>query len=74
MNRLRHAYLQIAPGVEPCFTTGHHDDERGLAAGYLLTGQASAAVVWAALFARQRWVLNPLRRTTPRFPTPPDQS
>jgi hypothetical protein len=29
MNRLRRAYLQIAPGVEPYFTTGHHDDNAG---------------------------------------------
>src|ERR671915_2309393 len=26
MNRLRHAYLQIEPSLEPYFTTGHHDD------------------------------------------------
>jgi hypothetical protein len=32
MNRLRHAYLKIEPGLEPYFTTGHHDDERGLLA------------------------------------------
>jgi hypothetical protein len=38
MNRLRHAYLQMAPGLESYFTTGHHDDERGLAASYLLAG------------------------------------
>jgi hypothetical protein len=24
LNRLRHAYLTIAPGLEPYFTTGHH--------------------------------------------------
>jgi hypothetical protein len=36
MNRLRHAYLKIAPALEPYFTTGHHDDEQGLAASYLL--------------------------------------
>jgi len=30
MNRLRHAYLEIAPGLEPYFVTGHNDDERGL--------------------------------------------
>jgi hypothetical protein len=34
MNRLRHAYLQIEPGLEPYFTAGHHDDERGLLATY----------------------------------------
>jgi hypothetical protein len=38
MNRLRHAYLKIAPGVRPYFGTGFHDDERGLAASYLLSG------------------------------------
>jgi hypothetical protein len=36
MNRLRHAYLEIAPGLEPYFTTGHHDDERGLVTSYML--------------------------------------
>lgn len=30
MNRLRHAYLEIAPALEPYFVTGHHDDPRGL--------------------------------------------
>jgi hypothetical protein len=38
MNRLRHAYLKIAPGLRPYFSTGFHDDERGLAASYLLSG------------------------------------
>jgi hypothetical protein len=36
MNRLRHAYLKIEPGLEPYFTTGHHDDERGLLATYMV--------------------------------------
>lgn len=30
MNRLRHAYLEIAPEREPYFVTGHHDDQHGL--------------------------------------------
>jgi hypothetical protein len=30
MNRIRHAYLEISPGLEPYFVTGHHDDEQGL--------------------------------------------
>ena len=30
MNRLRHAYLELAPELEPYFVTGHHDDDRGL--------------------------------------------
>lgn len=38
MNRLRRAYLTMAPELEPYFSTGHHDDERGLAATYLLAG------------------------------------
>ena len=29
MNRLRHAYLEIAPDLEPYFITSHHDDVRG---------------------------------------------
>jgi hypothetical protein len=36
MNRLRHAYLQIEPGLERYLSTGHHDDERGVIATYLL--------------------------------------
>ena len=36
MNRLRRAYLQIEPGLERYFSTGHHDDERGLVTTYLL--------------------------------------
>jgi hypothetical protein len=36
MNRLRQAYLRIEPGLEPFFTTGHHDDEHGLVATYML--------------------------------------
>jgi hypothetical protein len=36
MNRLRHAYLKIEPGLEPYFTSGHHDDERGLQATYMV--------------------------------------
>ena len=38
MNRLRRAYLQLEPGLERYFTTGHHDDERGLATTYMLYG------------------------------------
>lgn len=30
MNRLRHAYLELAPELEPYFTTGHHDDHAGI--------------------------------------------
>jgi hypothetical protein len=36
MNRLRHAYLRIEPGLEPYFTTSHHDDEQGVMATYML--------------------------------------
>jgi hypothetical protein len=36
MNRLRHAYLEIEPGLERYLTTGHHDDERGVIATYML--------------------------------------
>jgi hypothetical protein len=38
MNRLRHAYLEIEPGLERYFTTGHHDDEQGVIATYMLDG------------------------------------
>jgi hypothetical protein len=118
MNRLRHAYLRIAPALKPYFTTGDHDDEQGLAASYLAGGRrlrrwgqflvnlptivatvdaavaaaivvlvAEAAttvavvagavvfvVVWGGLLLLQRRALDPLRRRTPRFPTPPEQA
>jgi hypothetical protein len=35
MNRLRSAYLRIAPALEPYFSTSPYDDERGLTASYL---------------------------------------
>jgi len=121
MNRLRHAYLTIAPALKPYLSTGHHDDEQGLAASYLsddrhlrrsgqflvnmptivatvdaalaaaivvlvvrvaeaatavavAAGAVAFLVVWAALFLLQRRALDPLRRTTPRFPTPSDKA
>jgi hypothetical protein len=36
MNRLRYAYLVMAPDLRPYFTAGHHDDERGIATTYML--------------------------------------
>jgi hypothetical protein len=36
MNRLRQAYLKLEPGLEPYFTTGFHDDERGILTSYML--------------------------------------
>lgn len=30
MNRLRHAYLELAPDLAPYFVTGHHDDLDGI--------------------------------------------
>ena len=60
LNRLRHAYLEISPGLEPYFVTGHHDDEQGLyetygpgtgSRFYRLIGETSTlvAVINAAL-------------------------
>lgn len=120
MNRLRHAYLEIAPELAPYFTASHHDDEHGFLTTYQLTspnvlrpraafvvatptviavvdaalaaaiavliaqtaGAPTPAVVAAAaaafvvaagaLLSLQRKNLDPLRTTTPRFPTPPE--
>jgi len=30
MNRIRHAYLELAPALEPYFITSHYDDEKGV--------------------------------------------
>lgn len=38
MNRLRHAYLELAPDLEPFFITGHHDDLPGLMQTYGAVG------------------------------------
>ena len=45
MNRLRYAYLVMAPDLRPYFSTGHHDDERGVAMTYLL-GRGSERPTW----------------------------
>jgi hypothetical protein len=122
MNRLRHAYLEIEPGLERYFTTGHHDDERGVIATYMLDrpsrrwlaahflvntptivatvdaavaaavlvlllqvveapraaevagGIAAFVLVWSALLRFQLHALRPLRGTTPRFPTQPNET
>jgi hypothetical protein len=34
MNRLRHAYLELAPELEPYFVASHHDDRPGLLQTY----------------------------------------
>lgn len=34
MNRLRHAYLELAPELEPYFVTGRYDDVAGIALTY----------------------------------------
>ncbi len=34
MNRLRHAYLELAPELEPYFVTEHYDDEASVMASY----------------------------------------
>jgi hypothetical protein len=36
MNRLRHAYLELAPELEPYFVTGSHDDAAGVVQSYSL--------------------------------------
>ena len=39
MNRLRNAYLQIAPDLEPFFVTGYHDDRAGILRTYAIDAQ-----------------------------------
>lgn len=34
MNRLRHAYVELAPGIERYFVTSHHDDAAGILQTY----------------------------------------
>jgi hypothetical protein len=42
MNRLRHAYLELVPELEPYFVTGSHDDEAGILQTYGLNARVSA--------------------------------
>ena len=39
MNRLRHAYLELAPELEPYFVTEHHDDEVSVMLSYGLNAR-----------------------------------
>jgi hypothetical protein len=48
MNRLRHAYLELAPELEPYFVTGHTDDLAGLTQSYGLGYHAGLGRVLAA--------------------------
>ena len=48
MNRLRHAYLELAPELEPYFVTGHHDDMAGLMQSYGLGYHSGLGRVLAA--------------------------
>jgi hypothetical protein len=41
MNRLRHAYLELAPELEPYFVTGRHDDDAGMWRSYGLGARLS---------------------------------
>jgi hypothetical protein len=45
MNRLRRAYLALEPGLERYLTTGHHDDERGVFATYMV-GRPNQRSLW----------------------------
>ena len=57
MNRLRHAYLEIEPGLEPYFTTGHHDDAPGLAASFLLPRTPGRLAPWGYFLVNTPTVL-----------------
>jgi hypothetical protein len=39
MNRLRHAYLELAPELEPYFVASHHDDAPGILQTYSFRGR-----------------------------------
>jgi hypothetical protein len=48
MNRLRHAYLELAPELDPYFVTGHHDDVAGVFQSYGLGYHADLGRVLSA--------------------------
>jgi hypothetical protein len=47
MNRLRHAYLELAPELEPYFVTEHHDDEASVMRSYGLNARMRVSRVVA---------------------------
>jgi hypothetical protein len=68
MNRLRHAYLDMAPDLEPYFVTSHHDDAPGMlwtashftriTPGRILSGTpAVVGVICAVLAGVIGWLL-----------------
>ena len=44
MNRIRHAYREMVPGLEPYFVTSFHDDARGVLAAYGPVTSSDAAL------------------------------
>ena len=52
MNRLRHAYLELAPELEPYFVTAHHDDHAAILQTY---GAGYRYSVGRVLGARRPW-------------------
>lgn len=48
MNRLRHAYLELAPELEPYFVTAHHDDLAGVGQTYSLGYRSGPSRVLAS--------------------------
>jgi hypothetical protein len=46
MNRLRHGYLTLEPGLERYLTTGHHDDQRGVFVTYMVDGPHTRRALW----------------------------
>jgi hypothetical protein len=43
MNRLRHAYLELAPDLDRYFVTGHHDDEPSVLQTYIFRDRVGVA-------------------------------
>jgi hypothetical protein len=48
MNRLRHAYLELAPELEPYFVTAHYDDQASVGQTYSLGYRSSPSRVLAS--------------------------
>jgi hypothetical protein len=48
MNRLRHAYMELAPELEPYFVTAHHDDQASVGRSYSLGYRSGPSRVLAS--------------------------
>ena len=71
MNRIRHAYLELAPELEPYFVTSPYDDEEGMLLSSLLRLDARCRPAATVLLHPRRRRRDRLGRSRARSPASP---